>query len=219
MPKYKASQQHKIQARAMGAAIDMYVRYFQKILGCYAGDGNQVKKKWTEGHHPFIPSYDTAAVISCLRLVRDYLADKQSGRLCRATRLLDCGCGVGNILLLARGLGGFNTTGLEYEPEACAIAKLLVPSSEILCQDILTFEHYADYDVIYYYHPICDNKKMRLFIEKMYNDMRVGAVVTTYGGGASDLEYDKSKRFKAIFARFKSIPEDIRRMAWEKVKE
>lgn len=217
-PFFDKEKQYQIQAVAASSAIRTYTDYFQKLLNCHAGPDNVKGKVWTKDHHKFIPSSNSLTVISCLRLVRNYIEDKHHSSRYDVIRLLDCGCGVGNILLLARGLGGFRVTGLEYEPEAVEIAKRLIGSyGTILRQDILTYDSYVLYDVIYYYQPISNTEKMIEFTTKAHNDMKVGAVVITYGGGSHTLRDDK--RFKAIFSKYSSVPENIRRMAWEKVKE
>jgi SAM-dependent methyltransferase len=223
MPLFEQEKYYKIQAHVAVSAISLYTDYFQRLLGCYAGTGNQTGKVWTKGHHKFIPSGSVGDVISCLRLVREYLMDKQleQHNCRRPIKFVDCGCGVGNILLLAIAIGGYKVTGLEYEPEAVEIAQLLArhycDDGNILQQDILTYEDYKLYDVIYYYQPISTSKEMNRFAKKVNNDIKVGAVVMTYGGGSSVLKNDK--RFKGVFTRFNSVPENIRRMAWEKVKE
>lgn len=225
MPLFEEEKHHKIRAHVATKVINLYTDYFQRLLGCYAGDGNLRGKRWTKGHHRFIPSSSVGDVISCLRLVREYLTDKQlkQDNHRRLISLIDCGCGVGNILLLAVALGGYRVTGLEYEPEVVEIAQLLVRTYSsgdkhiVLQQDVLTYDSYKLYDVIYYYQPISNDKKMCIFAKKARNDMKVGAVIVTYGGGSQILRDDR--RFRAIFAKYQSVPGNIRRMAWEKVKE
>ncbi len=224
MPRYIKSKQAELHANALSKAICAYTTYFQKILGCYAG-GNSKQKKWTKDHHKFVPSDNVRAVISCLRFTREYvqakIRKKENNNFHRSLKFLDCGCGIGNIILLASAVGGYNSTGLEYEAEVCEVARILVSEysgySKIIQQDIVTFEHYADYDVIYYFQPIIRHEKMERFVRRVRDDAKVGAVIITYGGGSGSLY--KDGRFKAIFDSCKTIPDNIGRMAHEKVRE
>jgi len=178
MPKkYDEVKQQRMQIHTMSTVIWAYTAYFQKMLGCFAGDGNQTKRKWTKGHHPFIPSHSTREVISTLKMVREHMIAKRDRDRFHVLKLLDCGCGVGNILLMARALGGYSLTGLEYDPRVCKIARILIMDAEIIRQNILTYKHYAQHDVIYYYQPISDNTKMCRFAKKVNNDIKVGTVV------------------------------------------
>jgi SAM-dependent methyltransferase len=227
MPRYIQSKENKEHAVVLSAVMNMYMEYFKKILGCSDGNNNLYPhKKWTKDHHKFIPSGNTGNVITILRYVRNHLATayrkKHHLGNSRKFEFLDCGCGIGNIMLLAKAVRGYCVTGLEYEEEACEIARTLLygydgSNGEIIHQDILTFEHYADYDVIYYYAPLISEKGLSAFADKVRDDMKVGAVVVTYGGHSGPLY--KDKRFKAIFDGCKTIPGHIRRMAHQKMRK
>lgn len=218
MPAYDKDEHIKIQAKALNLTVGWYANYFQRVLKCCPSQSSHEQKKWPRGHHKYVPSHNVAMVISCIKMVRDHILSKGNHGGYIKMNFLDCGCGVGNVLLLAKSVSGFYVTGLEYEPEACAIAKELVNGGRIIQCDILEFEHYSKYDIIYYYVPFSDEAKQRRFTERVCDNMKVGAVVITYGGGSHYLSNDK--RLKPVFSnRFRSIPKDIRCMAWEKVKE
>jgi len=51
----------------------------------------------------------------------------------------------------------------------------------------------------------------------VHNDIKVGAVVISYGGGSNALYADK--RFKAIFNESKTIPNSIRIMTHQKMRK
>ncbi len=221
MPRYNKLQQQELHAQTLVQVVGAYTRYLQKVLGCCPSMSSSQMSKWTKDHHRFIPSSNVRQIITCLRFVRDHLAraykKKHKSLMHRTFRFLDCGCGAGNILLLAHEIDGYSTTGLEYETEACEVARTLVPDARIIQQDILTFEDYAHYDVIYYYNPMTSDKKMGQFARKVQNDAKVGAVVITYGGGSSRLYGDK--RFKDIFGKCGTIPGSMKSMVHQKVKE
>jgi len=152
--------------------------------------------------------------------VYDHLTTEHTIGEARPFQFIDCGCGVGNILLLARETAGYRTTGLEYEPEMVKIAKLLTPDSTILHQDILTYEDYKLYDVIYYHCPLSDKDKTNRFLDKICKDMKVGAVIVDPLENQKHVpRMEKDERFKNIFTRFIKMPHELKDMAWEKVKE
>jgi len=202
--KFNIESYYRTQVYAAARAINAYTKYFEKILDCYN----------TEGHHKFIPAYYTRIIIICLKLVYDHLATKHGAEGPRPFQFIDCGCGVGNILLLARESAGYKVTGLEYEPEIFEIAKLLVPNGTILNQDILTYDNYKLYDVIYYHIPLSDEDKTDQFINKIHKDMKIGAIVVICDG--KPLRMEKDERFENIFTKFTMMPHALAHMAWEK---
>ena len=147
--------------------IKQYNTYFQK----------QMKRPYQYNvarqgdYFPFIPSSDAAWVIDRLTRVQMH----QDGM---KLKLIDCGCGIGNVMLLAKSIG-YYVYGIEYDLESSKIAESLT-DSKVVCGDILTFDGYADFDVIYYYTPIRDVDKMRKFLEKIINDMKVGGIIVSY---------------------------------------
>jgi SAM-dependent methyltransferase len=160
--------------------IEQYNLYFQRKLGSVP----DVYKKSNEDHYCFIPSRNIAEIIDILYKVKRQLHTPP-------IKFLDCGCGIGNIMLIAEAVG-YEAYGIEYEKVTCKIAKDLTwklravrgnrKNGSIIHGDITTFEYYADYDVIYYYTPIKDFTKRKQFREKLANDVKVGGVVISYGG-------------------------------------
>lgn len=187
----KQSSKDKLYAHHLDAVIRIYVTYFQRKLGfTWAG---KKKGKRHEGHHPFIPYSDSAKTIDHIRVAKAHILKKKSGPL----RFLDCGCGIGNIMILAYATGGFfRTDGVEYDLSTWRVAKdLAPPMSKVFRGDLIEFKHYADYDIIYFYEPICDQRKRRIFLKKVMDDARIGAVIIAHGGGAS---LSGSKKFKKV---------------------
>ena len=106
---------------------------------------------------------------------------------------------------------GYEVYGIEYEEATCKIARDLIwkfrtvkgnkKNDSIIRDDITTFEHYADYDVIYYYSPISERNKAKQFLKKLGNNAKVGSIVISYGGGGSYGPY-----YFANDVRFKILP-------------
>lgn len=70
---------------------------------------------------------------------------------------VDIGCGKGMCLKHACAAGFKKVSGIEFVPEIAAVARknmriLKLPAEVIEC-DATKFEHYADYDVFYFYNP------------------------------------------------------------------
>lgn len=89
-------------------------------------------------------------------------------------QFLDVGCGIGNIMQLAKAVG-FDAHGIEYN-------KTLEPLS--ICNNIkyidgFKYKDYANYDVIYMYHPIEDHKLELKLEASIMRQMKVGAYLMT----------------------------------------
>ena len=93
-----------------------------------------------------------------------------------APKFLDCGAGLSFVTTLAGGLG-FDATGVEWNDGYVSLAKGLFPSTKIIRGDVLTFDGYGDYDVIYYYGPFSDEDIQRSFEEKVEAEAKVAAVI------------------------------------------
>lgn len=94
--------------------------------------------------------WSTKDVLEQLQLARSQLTGR--GR----PKLLECGAGFGFVATLARELG-FAVTGLEIDPRYLEGAAKLFPLTPVLEQDLLTYEDWGRWDVIYYYAPFHDD--------------------------------------------------------------
>ena len=76
-------------------------------------------------------------------------------------KFLDIGCGTGLTLHIARALG-FDAYGLETDP---ATLKLLDAThgrtKNVLVEDVLSFDKYGDFDVLFMYRPFRDEQAQR----------------------------------------------------------
>ena len=204
--------------RCLSAIVGSYNSYLQAQLGfgtdgVFGEKGKKGPGKKRKGHYPFIPTYGAGSWLRCLFEVRNYILAKRKkdGKRFRNLSFFDCGCGIGNIMLLARYIEGFEEVhGIEYDPATYEVAQKLMFSynSNVIQGDLAEFDGYGNYDVLYYYTPISCPKKSKIFYKKLMDGMKIGAVVIP-NGHAFLFEQD-SKRFKQLIG--------TTRRAYEKVK-
>lgn len=116
---------------------------------------------------------------------------------------LDVGCGIGNVMSLAK-YYGFSPFGIEFDPKL--VSRALFPklstinpqkqSCGIYEIDALKFEHYGEFDVIYFYCPIKDSELESQLERKIEDDMKVGAYYLT--NLKVDRRIRKDERFKML---------------------
>lgn len=112
-------------------------------------------------------------------------------------KFLDIGCGTGNIVMLAYYLG-YKAAGLEYNLRTFRVAKQMCNAPylvTIIRGDMRAFEHYSEYDVLYYYQPMAGCEVMEKFTTRLAKEMKPGAYVicigTTHG-------FRQSEKFEKI---------------------
>ncbi len=201
--------------RSLSIVVEEYNSYLQMKLGFRPN--HPYKDGQTEGlgekhvgHYPFIPTYNPGTLIQCLCEVRDYIR-KRGGKGSRSPlSFLDCGCGIGNIMLLARSIDGYGKiAGVEYDNATHKVAQELLPYNEDITRgDLINFHGYGYFDVIYFYEPISCQEKSKIFCKKLISSMKVGAVVIPNGNSRAFRE-DPMRRFK-------QLPIDCR-TAYEKI--
>jgi len=180
----------------MSGIIEDYNHLLQELTGVKNCNGGKLWNKSNEDYYAFIPTRGICDIMRCFEDVKNYLK-----KACRNSddwqpKFLDCGCGVGNIMLAAYHLN-YKVSGIEYEPAVYEVAKKMfmsMRSAKVIHGDILEFGKYHLYDVIYYYVPILNGDKMKQFYDKLLNDMKVGAVVIPYGYG----EGCKKSKFERV---------------------
>ena len=192
-------------ARCLDCVIDKYNNYFQDILGFGQHSEKKKRRKPHKGHYPFVPSRSSIRMIDSLREAKDHIQEKRKDPYSRVS-FLDCGCGVGNIMLLAGMISGFDIiAGIEYDPATYKIAKKLVPHYKVIKGDLAYFRHYADYDILYYFEPISLPKKRKAFMKKLANNMKVGAVVISNGGSMHFAEHEKFERLPSLRSCYEKV--------------
>lgn len=156
-----------------------------------------------KGYFPFIP-HSLPSVLGLLKkaekISREAQGDSYSGLF------LDAGCGIGNIIRLAQGMG-YTVHGVEYCQKNVKIARRVVAArvetghkfsnrTKVFCGDLFNFKHYNKYDVVYYFCPISKHDLEVEFEHLVENEMKVGAVLAACS--KSDGKIRDDKRFKYV---------------------
>ena len=163
--------------------------------------GQRYKTRYTSAihkrnkSHPFIP-YTPKVAVEQLLTAFDFLVNEKN--IYNKKHFLDAGCGIGNIMLLAKKVG-FISHGLEIDPALIRMAKKI--NSDVSCniikQNIMTYKNYDEYDVIYYFCPFACHKKQAKFEERVEDQMKIGALLIANYKQSNRI--DKDKRFYGIF--------------------
>jgi protein-L-isoaspartate O-methyltransferase len=103
----------------------------------------------------------------------------QSGK--RPLRFLDVGCGGGTKLMIAAHFFE-HVDGLEYnaafaENARRALATVQAQSCQVIEGNALSFENYADYDIIYFYRPISDQVLLARMQDTILSQAKSGAII------------------------------------------
>lgn len=207
----KQSEKDRKHAYHLKFIVGHYVGYFERELGFGISARKQGKKH--RGHHHFIPSSNVPEIIHFINLAKAHIRKKSD----KPISFLDCGCGIGNIMILAKATGGLaHVDGVEYDPATWRVAKKLLKDSYIRSKvfkgDLVNFRHYANYDILYFYLPISDPGKRKDFMNRLMNRTKVGAVIISYNHSRRLLQDD---RFKLI----RRTDKHGRYPIWEKVRE
>jgi len=166
--------------KAISLATISVINSYQSYFGNMFGGNKKYHEASAKGHYLFVPTYGIGDMINVFYDMRPVIIKDLHER--RAARFLDAGCGVGNMMLLAEKVG-FNVYGIEFDPEIAEVANALTYNSKsITVGDIAEYNGYDAFDLIYYYVPIKNPKKMRLFAERLAKQMREGAYVLPQGG-------------------------------------
>jgi hypothetical protein len=179
-------------------------------------------KKHDAGFWSFIP-HSAGDNYRLFKSLRDILAgdERWGGHRGHERRFLDAGCGIGNQMMLAshtlKGLGQYH--GLEFFPDtikqACNFLGLVEIGTTlghrawanhidadkarfmVMKADIMKFENYKDYDIIYFYCPFEDHRRQNKFENRLADEMKVGAVVVPR---LSKRNWREDERFETLRA-------------------
>lgn len=200
---------------ALRASLKALDQIFQNF-SWHTKNGRSVRNPEFEGKFPFIPHsvYRTMDILLYLENNWNAIQEKYSKQYGFTPRFseysqlsfLDAGCGVGNILIYAYSLGMFSKImGLELDAQTYEYAKILVNGGDtnhyawVLQQDILTFDKYGDFDVIYYYCPFSDVEKESEFESLVEEQAKVGAIIIPELKRSR--EFLSSKKFEFVTAQ------------------
>ena len=124
-------------------------------------------------------------------------------------KFLDVGCGIGNILLIAKTLFTakyqlpmnsnkriyFYTDGIEHDGRLGILARD-AKAGGIEIMDALQFKDYSKYDIIHYYRPIKETKLMTELENKIETEAKKGAIIIARYKTDNSIRANKS--FKLI---------------------
>jgi SAM-dependent methyltransferase len=151
---------------ALAAVLDRVQDYFRDHEGDGVDHLRGRPESWSFVH------WRTRDVVEQLQTARAQFPERTR------PRLLECGAGFGFVTELARELG-FNATGIELDPRYVGWARKLFPFARVVEDDLLTFDDWASWDVVYYYAPFHDDhpEVATAFEEKIEDLLRPGGIV------------------------------------------
>jgi len=112
--------------------------------------------------------------------------DKYKNISLENVKFLDVGCGVGEKVFLAK-MFGFDAYGLDIRQPYVEKSKQLLNNlshsrefdNKIFKADAITFDKYADFDIIYFYHPANNIELQKQIEATILKNAKIGAIVAT----------------------------------------
>jgi SAM-dependent methyltransferase len=158
-------------------AQDILIRYLAGFMSLAKELGlHPDTHRLTEGKsYPFIP-HDPVDLVHIFTNVEKYLYNRG---IKHDPTFLDAGCGVGNIMALAHSVG-FDVSGIDINPDLIELAHHLfrhTQNYELDICDILSYNRYNEFDIIYYFCPIQDIELEKQFEKKVETDAKRGAII------------------------------------------
>ena len=191
------SKRDKMNDELVGILSEVVRHYVSHIscsnnLGTSYKSTKRIEKRRIE-HYGFIPSNTLEVLGMLLKLYHHMEATRDE------YKFLDIGCGIGNIVLSAYA-AGFDAYGLEYNNKIYNIAKSVVSKNlseknRILKGDMMDFSRYGEYDVLYFYVPIANERAMYKFTDKLMKKMKYGTYVIPQGFRTP---FHQSKEFELV---------------------
>ncbi len=148
----------------------------------------------TEHEYPFV-AMDTRQVFQELKLAWDYIQEGNAAPESSPPSLVDIGCGIGNVLLFAEQIG-FDVYGMEKDEYPFQVAARLIGSDRIWQKDIMEYDRYHEFDVVYYFCPLTDGNMQREFERRVEDTMRPGAILI--GNYKRDTGIKNDPRFRKL---------------------
>jgi hypothetical protein len=79
---------------------------------------------------------------------------------------------------------------------------------KFICDDILTFKGYREFDILYFYCPLQMHDAQQLFVAHLTDNMKKGAIVTGQGPVRNLLDGDKRFISQGGYGIFQKITEE-----------
>ena len=173
---------------------DIFFNIINRFVGFYSRDAARNTCNDKDCEYPFV-AMDTRQVFAQLAFAARYLNLDPEAVPEPPLRLLDVGCGIGNVLLIAEQFG-FDVYGIEKDEYSFPIAAKLIGEDRIAQADIWAYEGYNEYDVIYYYRPF-SGREQQLRFEKLIEDsMKTGGILIANHKNSEAIAQDS--RFKRL---------------------
>jgi len=180
--------------------------YFRFCINGSLSSVDEIKSNFEEdsAHYHYIP-FPPERFIYLLKETKKY----------NKKRFLDVGSGTGHKPILAYLLDYFETChGIEYNP--ITFGKSMYnknrflgydPKIKLFNGDALEFGNYADYDYIYMYKPMHDDKQMHKLYDKILTDCKIGTLIVNVLDFYQVLRLEKSLGF----GKFTFLPKGRKR--------
>lgn len=137
-------QRQEEAIEALASVLDQVQEYFRDTHSDGIAQLRDRPESWGFVH------WKTRDVVEQLQFVRGLFPQL------RRPTLLECGAGFGFVATLARALD-FNVTGYEIDPRYLEEASKIFPLTRVEEQDLLSYDGWDQWDVIYYYAPFHDD--------------------------------------------------------------
>lgn len=168
---------------------DILFGVINRFIGYFTRQAVPATTNDTAREYPFV-AMDTRQAYRQLRLAARLLSPAAATG--DGFRLIDIGCGIGNILLLGEAMG-FSVFGIEKDRASLAIVRELLEPQCIGETDIWSFDGLADFDVIYYFRPFCEKGLQQEFERLIEDGIKPGAVLIA--NRKMDSSIDEDPRF------------------------
>lgn len=117
---------------------------------------------YNKGRFPFV-GFPTDQLIVLLHQIAE-IFHNDKGRYPES--FIDLGCGIGNILIVAKQLG-YKVSGVEINPEYVKVCKEHLPDDNIVQDDLWTWEPKEEVDIIFMYKPFHNEDLWTRFIRRL----------------------------------------------------
>lgn len=154
---------------------DIFFNIINRFVGFHSQDAVRETGNNTDCEYPFV-AMDTRQVFAQMGFASAFLGLDLDNPTTPPPRLLDVGCGIGNVLLIAEQFG-FEVYGFEKDEYPYRIAAKLIGEERIVQADIWTYEGYGDYEVIYYYRPFSDREQQLRFERLIEDSLKPGGIL------------------------------------------
>ena len=173
---------------------DMFFNVINRFVGCYSQDAARETLNDTDCEYPFV-AMDTRQVFAQMGFVSAFLGLNQDNQTATLPRLLDVGCGIGNVLLIAEQFG-FEVYGIEKDDYSFPIAAKLIGEDRIAQADIWKYGNLGEYEVIYYYRPFSGREQQLRFESLIEDKIKTGAILIANHKNSAAI--DKDQRFERL---------------------